>query len=143
MVWRHEREEFRAPISATQSGQIIGGTGICGTIETGGSRTFHSYYSRVQFANGIDVVEEHPRHLLTSLAELAAKIETQGLQLMCAGLAEDFYESGLSYNSGWGYLRGASEAVHIMDVLHSDPSEYGAYKLHPNVECSGDRSRIQ
>lgn len=120
MAWKHEREHFQTPITVTHNGQIIGGTGICGIIETGRSRTFHAYYSRVKLANGIDVVQEHSRHLLTSLIELAAKIEVLGMQLLCAGLAEEFYESGLSCNSGWGYLRGASEPCHIMDFHQCD-----------------------
>lgn len=120
MAWKHEREHFRASITVTLNGQIIGGTGICGIIETGKSRTFHAYFARIQLENGIDMMEEQPRHLLGSLKVLAAKIEVLGMQLLCAGLAEEFYESGLSCNSGWGYLRGTSEPIHIMDFHHCD-----------------------
>ena len=52
----------------------------------------------------------------------AEKLGGDGLRMRIAAVAEDFSESGMNFNTGWGYLPGRVQAIHMMDFYDSPGS---------------------
>jgi len=86
-----------------------------GIIETGRSRVFAGYYIKVITEDGEEWVEEDPGSVRAALQALDELVAFDGGRLLCAGLHPDFYESGLSANTGFGYIESYRGAVHMME----------------------------
>lgn len=85
-----------------------------GLIETGQCRVFAGYYIKVTDEDGEEWTGEDGASVLGALRALDDDIGQSGGRLLCAGLRDDFYESGLSANSGFGYLKGSATPIHVM-----------------------------
>lgn len=86
-----------------------------GRIETGRSRMFIGYFASVEI-DGEPVTGADSSGIVFALRNCAEKLRARGVVLDAPALSERFYESGLSENSGWGYMRdGDDEPVHYID----------------------------
>ena len=114
MVWRHYRK-WRSGECA-----VIGSEAPTpyemGIVETGRSRVFVGFYVRLMLEDREPVTGEDEHSLRGALCCMAEEIEPLGLHLDCVGLDADFSESGLSFNSGWGYLGPRQQPMHMMDA---------------------------
>lgn len=90
-----------------------------GEIETGRSRVFHSYFVKIILADK-EYLGTHEHSLRSALRNAAEACERGGLQPPWIGLDEEFRETGLSWNTGWGYI--GSAAIHMMEPSVDVPS---------------------
>jgi hypothetical protein len=88
-----------------------------GVVVTGKQKVFKAHYIAVTLPSGGEVLGEHPYNVRDALRALASTMSEQSLDLQAIGLSKRFSESGLSHNSGWGYVKGHPKAIHMMDVL--------------------------
>ena len=91
---------------ARWNGKPWRGTYTIGTYHSGRSRVYEGVFTSIKSGDG-RVWTGHDRWcLIEALTRLFEQMSDEGLQLVCAGLDERFYETGLSSGSGYGYLRG-------------------------------------
>lgn len=118
MAWRHYETR------QTGECEVFGAHGPhfvkcnMGLIETGRSRVFAGYFVRIIAHNGEELTGEDGQSLRDALADLSTKAAQLYLRLNCAGLSPTFTESGLSYNSGWGYWGREVAPIHM---IHPEP----------------------
>lgn len=97
-----------------------------GVIVTGRQRVFHRYAIRLTLADGAQLMGEDEFNLRDALRDLASQLEVRDMTIIVAGMDERFSESGLSHNSGFGYIEGVDGAVHMMSVppraAHGSPN---------------------
>ena len=97
-----------------------------GVIVTGKQRVFHRYAIRLTLENGAQIVGEDEFNLRDALRDLASQLDVRDMTIIAAGVDERFSESGLSHNSGFGYIEGHDGAVHMMSVppraAHGSPT---------------------
>lgn len=86
-----------------------------GTIVTGRQRVFHAYFVEIVTPAGETYRGEDRYGIVAALESLADKIAVHGWTLAVAGLASKWSESGLSFNSGYGWWDGYNQPVHMMD----------------------------
>lgn len=101
-----------------------------GVIETGRQRVFHRFYLRLTLPDGETILGEDPYNVYTAVLDANEQLEARNSQMIAAGVEPGFYESGLSHNSGYGYLPGFDVAIHMMDMPpsgHRDNDEGDAF----------------
>lgn len=119
MKWFHHRAFLRQHIDVTS---LVEATQLhceMGIVATGKARVFHAFYTRLYLEDGTALEGRDPYNLRPSLTALADEAHSRGLTLNVCGLSPSFYETGLSSNSGYGYLRGRDElpAVHMLEPI--------------------------
>lgn len=87
-----------------------------GVITTGKQRVFHRYYVKVIAPDGHEVIGTSEHSLREALLNVDRQLDQRELTLLAAGTYPEFFESGLSANSGFGYLPTVDHAVHMMDM---------------------------
>ena len=100
---------------ATDGAATVEVTGSCGTVLTGRSEAFHGYFVRIVGPYPHEWLGTHRHSLKKALINAAEASERSGWKLLCIGLDSLWGESGLSWNSGWGYHPDYSEAVNMLD----------------------------
>jgi hypothetical protein len=86
-----------------------------GVVTTGKSRQWAGYFSQVIFSSEQTVLVEDPHNLITALKALGERLSEMGWRLDVIGLDDEFRESGLSANTGYGFHPSIDGAVHIFD----------------------------
>lgn len=116
MAWKHY-EPWKA---GTATVVVEDEIGECrydfGAISTGRQRVFHRFYARVEFPDSGALVGEDPHSVRAALDDLDRKLQHRAIRLVAAGLDPEWVESGLSQNTGFGYLRQCDHAVHMFEV---------------------------
>jgi len=87
-----------------------------GRVTTGRQRVFSRWFVKVTMPNGAEFIGEDPHNIRSALADVDRQLEHRHCILVAAGIEDGFYETGLSQNSGYGYLPDVDRAVHIMDL---------------------------
>lgn len=87
-----------------------------GSITTGRQRVFHRYYVKVIAPNGADIIGTSEHSLREALLDVDRQLDQRELTLLAAGTYPEFYESGLSANTGYGYIPSCDFVVHMMDM---------------------------
>lgn len=87
-----------------------------GVITTGKQRVFHRFYVKVIAPDGAGIIGTSEHNLRQALLDVDRQLDQRELVLLAAGTYPEFYESGLSANSGYGYLPTVDHAVHMMDM---------------------------
>jgi hypothetical protein len=109
--WKHYRKSTRECV-VRKDGCSQAVIVSFGSIETGRSRVFYGFYVELKH-EGFDWCGEDRgcfRNALKSIGALALK---DGYTICAAGLDDNFRETGLSYNSGWGYIN--DQLAHMLD----------------------------
>ena len=90
-----------------------------GLIESGKSRVYEGLYVKVRYGQILSWLGRDRWSFQKALLEVAMKARDDGYELRCAGVSPDWYETGLSSGSGYGYLKGREHegAFHICDPL--------------------------
>lgn len=86
-----------------------------GIIETGRQRVFSGHYIKVLGPDGEEWLGEDTSSMRAALRALDEDIGHDGGRLLCAGLLDGFRESGLSVDTGYGYIGDYPRAVHMME----------------------------
>lgn len=114
MSWKKYQPGKLGECDLALDGEAVAARYEVGLIETGRSRVFAGYYIRVTSPEGVEWLGEDTRSILGALHAANEVAANDGGALMCAGLDDDFYETGLSGNTGYGYI-GRSDAIYMMD----------------------------
>jgi hypothetical protein len=119
MSWRHYEARQRGSCIIRDMGLWEAAYEL-GSLETGRSRVWAGHYIRVTTPNGDQITGEDGGDLRAALKKVAGDIAAQGLRLDCVGLSKLWRESGLSYNSGFGYYGPEQKPMHMMDAIPGD-----------------------
>ena len=95
-----------------------------GQICTGRAQVFHRYALRIYLPNGDTATGEDEHNVRGALFAVDAELQSRGLLLLAAGLSDEWSETGLSHNSGFGYVSGINRPVHMLEmppVTETDP----------------------
>ncbi len=108
MAWEHfERYGAEQPLTVARlsDGARLEGAILSGVVATGKQRVFMGYRTalRVDFREIASPASPTMHASLVALDELS---RAQGYAFDVVGLRPEFAESGLSFNSGWGYYKG-------------------------------------
>lgn len=87
-----------------------------GSITTGKQRVFHRHFVAIHLPDGARVEGRDPHCIASALANAAELARRAGYRLFAVALDPRFYESGLSFNSSWGYVEGYNTSFHMMDA---------------------------
>ena len=113
MTWEHltAMKGGECPI-LTNDGSVVRACFELAEVSTGRTRAFHGYRLTVEVDG--HVYRGDDRHnAIEAVVACARELRSAGVELLVAGMAPGFSESGLSHNSGFGYLEG--HGVHMMD----------------------------
>jgi hypothetical protein len=77
---------------------------------------FHRYFVKIDLGDGSTLISEDPYNLRAAVLDLDSALKRKGMVLLAAGTDDNWLESGLSQNTGWGYFPNATEASHIMSL---------------------------
>lgn len=118
MGWRHYEGRKKGNVLLLDGdGARIHATYEHGLVLTGRSRVFAGYYVCVTLPNETEFTGEDEHSLHSALLRLASNLAAGKLILTCSGLDPRWRQSGLSENTGWGYLPFYPEAVHMMSPI--------------------------
>lgn len=115
MDWKNYQQRRTGECHIDLDGEGILAEFEMGIIETGRQRVFAGHYIKVIGPDGEEWLGEDTSSMRAALRALDKEIESNGGRLLCAGLLDGFHESGLSADTGYGYIRGYPRAVHMME----------------------------
>lgn len=116
MAWRHREVRAQGKALVVQDGAPIAADYGMGIITTGRARVFAGHFISLTLPSGTEFSGENERSMRDALRALAHSLVVVDLELRCAGMETDFTESGLSLDTGFGYLPGYDGAIHMLDV---------------------------
>lgn len=116
MNWHHYEPQTEGLTCVIDHDRDIDCPYEIGAVTTGKQRVFHRYYVKVIAPNGADIIGTSEHSLREALLDVDRQLDQRELTLLAAGTYPEFYESGLSANSGYGYLPTVDHAVHMMDM---------------------------
>lgn len=115
MDWKNYQQRRTGECHIDLDGEGILAEFGMGIIETGRQRVFAGHYIKVLGPEGEEWLGEDASSMRAALRALDEDIGRDGGRLLCAGLYDGFQESGLSMDTGYGYLHGYRGAVHMME----------------------------
>ena len=116
--WKHYRKSTRECV-VRKDGHSQKMMASFGTVETGRTRVFFGFYVQIKH-DGFDWYGEDRGCFRNALKAMGATALRDGYTICAAGLDEDFRETGLSFNSGWGYIN--DQLAHMLDPYPLDVS---------------------
>lgn len=118
MPWKHYRNSARGTVTVTnlETDLQTSATYSVSTVSTGRSQVFYGYAVELTCC-GTRYIGEDRYSIRHALRDLAEKLSTTHLSISVAGLSDAFEETGLSGNTGFGYLRGRKSAIHMMEEI--------------------------
>ncbi len=115
MPWKHYEPQRSGRCHIDIAGDDTRAKFEMGVVTTGKQRVFFGYYKKVVSPDGVEGTGESPATIRKALHSLGDQLANGGRRLLCAGRHDCFYESGLSFNSGFGYIEGRDGSLHMMD----------------------------
>lgn len=106
MAWKHYEVQRSGIVSIIIGEEAVDCQFRMGNITTGKQRVYQCYYLCIALPDGREAIGEDQHNLRAALLDVAKKLAEMGITLTVAGLDDRFYESGLSHNSGQGYIDG-------------------------------------
>jgi len=86
-----------------------------GIVYTGKQRVMAGYFFQAILPSGEAVLAEDPHLLRRALFALESRLNALGWSLDAIGLDEQWKESGLSSNTGWGFHPLVQGAAHVLE----------------------------
>lgn len=124
MGWRHDEVWKTGIASIVRPEAQLECSWCVGVVATGRQRVFHAYFVEISTPAGETYRGEDRYGIVAALHSAADKIASDGWKLAVAGLAPEWSESGISFNSSFGWWNGHNQPVHMMDTpvwLGHDP----------------------
>lgn len=115
MTWKKHRPRREGECQIDLKGEGIIAEFEMGIIETGRQRVYSGHYIKVISPDGEEWLGEDASSVRGALRALDDEVGRDGGRLLCAGLHDGFYESGLSADTGYGYIDGYPGALHMME----------------------------
>ena len=94
----------------------------CGTVSTGRSEVHWGYFVRITGPGGEEWLGEDRYSLRAALMQAAAATADSGWTLLAIGLDDDWTQTGLTENSGYGYHPAFDRRVHMLEPAPRDRS---------------------
>jgi len=86
------------------------------------------YYVKLVGPEGQQWMGRSSASVVSAMRAADDEMGLEGARLLCAGVHNGFYETGLSEGTGYGYISGYRDAVHIFER----PLLASRVKLHPS-----------
>lgn len=104
---------------AVWNGRPWAGRFEAGCLYSGKTEVYEGVFVKVISEDGCQWLGRDRWCPVDALHAVYAKMNAEGLQLVCAGLDARFYTTGLSDGTGFGYLAGLEDegAFHILDPI--------------------------
>jgi hypothetical protein len=115
VIWKKHQAHREGKCYVNLNGEGIIARFEMGIIETGRQRVYAGNYIKAIGPDGEEWLGEDASSMLKALRALDEDIERDRGRLLCAGLLDGFHESGLSVDTGYGYIDGYPRAVHMME----------------------------
>lgn len=116
MGWKHYQAWDEGKTCVIQGDDAVDCKYEIGAICTGKQRVFHRYYIRIHLPDGFSVIGEHEYNVRAALFALNRELKIHDMCLLAAGLDEQWAETGLSHNSGFGYFPDSNSVVNMMSL---------------------------
>ena len=116
MAWKHYTDKSTNTFTTRSEGRKIECEITIGTVSTGKSRVWGGYFCRVE-GPMISIECEDPWSLHQAFLDAVKQFIERGHAINLYGLDQSFHESGLSANSGFGYVSGVSGHVSMIDEV--------------------------
>jgi len=113
MTWRHYKSSFSNEITAINDGNHYKCKISIGGVFTGKQKVFVGYYCQIE-CNGLNLLNEHNGSLYLAFLATAREFLECGYSVNLYGLQSNYRESGLSENSGFGYVSDISSKPFLM-----------------------------
>lgn len=97
-----------------------------GMVHSGKQRVFTGYFCDV-ICNELNIHKEHVGSMYRALTHAVKELNEGGLELTINGVHKNYRESGLSENTGWGYIPESTKAVLMIDEMGG-----GTLLMHKN-----------
>ena len=116
MAWR--KYETRISRSCEMFGPdgVVDAVATLGYVATGKQHVFVAYYAQITDNCGQTFLGENDHSMRQALRAAADHAGLAGWLPLLVGVDENFYETGLSENTGYGYLRGRTGPFHMLDA---------------------------
>ena len=85
-----------------------------GVVYTGKTETFYGYFCHLTEPSGGEWLGEDRYSLREAIRAAGSSCADDGWTLHASGLSDDFSETGLSLNTGWGYYLDVPDAIHML-----------------------------
>lgn len=120
MSWEHFAPSATGTLNVTSQdgGEINIANYEIGTVSTGKSHSFYGYRLVISW-NTEKFTGNDRRTMIKALRDCAEQLWLAGFQINVVGLTKEYSESGLSFNSGFGYLNRKGYPIHMMCELGS------------------------
>lgn len=101
---------------ASESNANLAGTYELVSVSTGRSKVFWGYRLTLE-VDGRQFVGEDRYNMINAIRQCGSAMQATGYELRVNAMSNSFQESGLSANSGYGYIHGREGPEHMMDDL--------------------------
>lgn len=115
MIWKKYQPRRKGDCHIELNGEDVIVEFEIGLIETGRQRIFSGHYIKALGPDGEEWLGEDTSSVRAALRALDEDVGHDRGRLLCAGLLDGFRESGLSVDTGYGYIDGYPRAVHMME----------------------------
>jgi len=103
MAWKHYTQTVGRRITAFHDGAAHQCVISIGRAYTGKQRVFVGYFCKVE-CDGTFFINEHSGSIHQALLFTLKEFKASGYSVNLYGLQKSFRESGLSWNTGFGYV---------------------------------------
>ena len=127
MNWRHYKPWATGTACVIDGKYALTCPWEIGQICTGKQQVFHRFYIRIHLSDCDAVTGEDEHNVRGALFAVDAELQKRDLLLLAAGLSEDWSESGLSHNTGTGWVLGVDRPVKMLEIFpfpESAPDNY-------------------
>jgi hypothetical protein len=115
MAWKKLEQMHTKTVTATEGDECHLCEITVGRVHTGKNRVYTDYYCQI-ICNGMTILKEE-KSMYRAMIQATDEIKVNGLFLNINGLHKQYRESGLSENTGWGYLPDQIKAVLMIDEM--------------------------
>ena len=117
--WLNYEVHRRGDCEAWWNGEPWRASYEVGCYFSGRSRVYEGVFTKLTTVDGREWLGTDRWNYVKALRSMFACMSQDGLQLICAGLDDRYYTTGLSDGTGFGYLAGLEDegAFHILDPV--------------------------
>lgn len=92
-----------------------------GDVLTGRQEVFQDQFVSIVLPDGEELFGEHPHSLHAAFEQVSAEAERTGWRVVALGRSPEFYETGLSVNTGFGFHPDVpNRHVHMSEIPPND-----------------------
>ena len=151
MAWRHYETKTTADCELLGPSGTAGAIIELGSVTTGKQRVWAGFFAKITAEGGTIHIGENPHSMRQALRAAADQAGLAGWLPLLVGVDENFYETGLSENTGYGYLRGRTGPFHMLDAppavlkIEAAEIEQAITEAEQDHDCrypSGDGRRV-